>query len=1517
MTVDIATLAIRIDSMEAREAARDLDRLRTSGRGAEQQADALSGVMKKLAGVFAAMKIVDAAEALIKTQREFDKLNASLVTATGSAGNAAQAFGALQSFAASTPYGLAEVTKAFIQLRNLGLTPSERALNSYGNTASAMGKSLNQMVEAVADAATGEFERLKEFGIKAKQNGDQVSLTFQGVTSNIGNNAASIEKYLLNLGETKFAGGMELQAKTLDGAISNLGDTWDMTKLAFSQSGFGDGAMAGVLALSNALQDLQAILRATGLAASEEAKVVSEAGGLHKALATVFETVAVVGENVALVFRGIGREIGGIAAQAVAFATGDFKGAGAIHDQMVADAEEDRRMTDARVEKILWAAAVEQKVRENAAAEKDREGRDDLARYAVQQTAAGQSAEAAKKAAAEYAAAVKAANDFITAMKIEASEVGLSTDQVKMMAAARAAAKAPTAALRMEIMSGALALDIAVKAGAAKAEADKAEAAAAEGVRAAVSALNDERAASYAAAASELAANQRAIETFGMTKAQIEELEVARLKDRLAQRAALELSEDDIAQTERMIEVKTRNADALKRLADLQAAQKGAEELSQFLDPAKAQSFGDALRDAFGGAGSALAKLTSSFQVYTQKQAEFDKQRDNAEKKRRNGLGTEADYIKDITALNRMQTSERLGSYGDMASAAAGFFNEQSNGYKVLQGVSQAFHVAQLAMNLASIGPAIAAGAAQMFAQSGWGGFAGVAAMLGVMAALGAATSGGGGPSAKQRQETQGTGSVLGDSSAKSDSIARAIELAATNSSIELTHTAGMLASLKAIENSISGLGNLLVRGSGLTGYTAGTVYGGATAAMSSIFKVADVTFSLVDKLTGGLSTKITNAIFGGKKSVEDTGLLLNSTTLGAAATGGVSSFQYSDIKKDGGLFHRDKYSTETSALGAEADAQFAKVLVGLGASVTEAAKLLGVGGDEFTARLNTFVIDIGKISLKGLTGEEIQQQLEAVFSKLGDDLAQFGVAGLEQFQQVGEGYFETLTRVATNYANLNSIMESIGTTFGATGMASIAARENLIALAGGIDELASQTSSFAENFLSKAEQLAPVQKYVTDQLAAMGLQSLTTRDQFKDYVLGLASSGALATEAGATQYTALLALADAFAKTHAATEDLTKTEQEIAEERKDLQQKLNELTMTSVQLMAKEREGIAAVNLVLYDQVKALEAFNAVGEAQANVQTAYYNQRNALQEIIDLRLKEAEATQKQIDALKLGDLSTLSPEQKYAEAQRQFDAAAPGDAKNAAAQTLLTASRSYNGSTEAYARDYAKVQAILGLQAASQKSAATVAQQQLDALDKQIGELVEINAGVSKRDSTMIELQKAILGLGSAMLALANANTVAGKPNVGNGASLGQSAVDGVLTGIYKDLLGRAPDVDGLKFWEGVAASGQTYDQIVAGFKGSDEYKALHGSHANGLEFVPFDGYRAELHRGERVQTASQVVNGDKASAETNELLREVIAQLQADKEQRGAVAMATLKELKTVSSTQAATKRELARAE
>lgn len=229
---------------------------RTATRSLNDIEKAAGSVTKTLAGLGLAFGVADLAKQLLNVQREFDKLNAGLISATGSANATAQAFEALQDFAASTPYDLAQATEGFIKLVNLGLTPSEKALTSYGDTAAAMGKSLNQMVEAVADAATGEFERLKEFGIKAKSDGDTIAFTFQGVTTSVRNNAAEIESYLIQLGENKFAGTMAERMKTLDGAISNLSDTWDNLLLSVNQLGPNNAATLGVKAISDELQNL-------------------------------------------------------------------------------------------------------------------------------------------------------------------------------------------------------------------------------------------------------------------------------------------------------------------------------------------------------------------------------------------------------------------------------------------------------------------------------------------------------------------------------------------------------------------------------------------------------------------------------------------------------------------------------------------------------------------------------------------------------------------------------------------------------------------------------------------------------------------------------------------------------------------------------------------------------------------------------------------------------------------------------------------------------------------------------------------------------------------------------------------------------------------------------------------------------------------------------------------------------------------------------------------------------------
>lgn len=254
MAVEVATLQFKADTRDLKNAEMRLKRLGAAANSAEHKVDDLGDELKeagnqsdksaksfgKTATKLGAVAIAAGGAALafakmIEVAREFDVINASLITVTGSADAAARAFGNIQKFAATTPYDLQQVSNAFVKLKAFGLDPSDEALRSYGNTASAMGKDLEQMIEAVADATTGEFERLKEFGIKARQEGNQVSLTFRGTTKTVEKSSAEIQGYLLSLGQVEFAGAMEERAKTLDGALSNLGDAWDNLFLTVSR----------------------------------------------------------------------------------------------------------------------------------------------------------------------------------------------------------------------------------------------------------------------------------------------------------------------------------------------------------------------------------------------------------------------------------------------------------------------------------------------------------------------------------------------------------------------------------------------------------------------------------------------------------------------------------------------------------------------------------------------------------------------------------------------------------------------------------------------------------------------------------------------------------------------------------------------------------------------------------------------------------------------------------------------------------------------------------------------------------------------------------------------------------------------------------------------------------------------------------------------------------------------------------------------------------------------------------
>lgn len=938
--------------------------------------------------------------------------------------------------------------------------------------------------------------------------------------------------------------GLTFDQKTVD-AAGEFNDTLDFLGLA--SQGVARQVAAQLLPALNSLVGSMLEFITTGNGVRQAADVIG----------TGFKLIYTAGVLISQTFSVAGKTIGMLAAQLVSLFQLNFKEAMNIGHAWQADMKETFSST-AKTISDVWTGAG-----------------GDVVQALVTSTNAGtvasnQASKDAKKQADAYGALIESIQAKVMESQREADGVAKLTESQKM-----------ALSLDNQIRDGKLMMTAAEE-GFARAlietlganemtiEANARAKASADQVKKAVDELNAARQKELEDAVKQADAAELAVATYGKTKSAIEELEVVRLQARINRAADLELDEKDIAQTQALIEAKQRAATANKQIEGLEEAKKAGEELNKFFDESKAETFGDTLSKAFGRAGSAMGQLTTTFQSYANKQLTFEKQSENLEKKHSVGQRDQKAYLADLTKLEKQRFTAQLGGYGDMAGAAAGFFDEQSKGYKVLNGVSQAFHAAELASTIAELVPK---GISAILGQGQGDPYTALprmAAMAAFVAALGVSVGGGGGGASmsvsQQRQQSQGRGGVLGDNDARSESLAKALEMVEDNTYRNLSVNYEMLSALRNIESSLSGLGNLIVRSTGINGDLPADIMSSAEKSFNKIFGMG----SLGEKLTGGLTGKIIGSIFGGKVTALDGGLTANAASIASIMAGGLQASQYTDTKKSGGWFSSDKYRTQLQSVGAEVNDQFSKVILSMVDGIKASASVLGLSGDEFTQRLNSFVVDIGKISLTGLKGDEIQKALEAVFSKAGDSLANFAVQGLAQFQKVGEGTYETLVRIANDYATIDAVLSSFGKSFGAVGLASVAARENLIELSGGLDEFTSQGSFFLENFFSAAEKEATLRTAVYAQLDKVtGGSAVKTIAQFKELVL----AQDLTTQSGRDAYASLMSVSQAFVDLTKFGEEAAEKAKELAATRRDLEIQIMELSGDAAGALAAQRQ--------------------------------------------------------------------------------------------------------------------------------------------------------------------------------------------------------------------------------------------------------------------------------------------------------------------------------------------------------
>lgn len=478
-----------------------------------------------------------------------------------------------------------------------------------------------------------------------------------------------------------------------------------------------------------------------------------------------------------------------------------------------------------------------------------------------------------------------------------------------------------------------------------------------------------------------------------------------------------------------------------------------------------------------------------------------------------NGLIQEAKLAgKDTKLLEEAKAQSQIAGYGQIANAMSSMF---------AQGSREA-----VAFRTIESGLAVVAGVRAILTQGSgdpYTAFARIAAMTALVASTlqsaGIAFGGAGSVStsydafAAQAVNT-GTGTVLGDTSAQSESIKNSLSILEDLAKPEFRLMTQMNESLLSIDQKIGGLSANILRAAGFAtgeGYVPSSGAGGVTSFMNSgvgglltggastalmgmgagaamglgswaamgSFGPIGLAVGAIDQLLlggtfsnliGGAINSIIGGIFGGdsETTLHDAGIAFTDQFIEAAMTGlEGQSYQVARTVTDGGWFSGDSesYNSYFSQLDDYTRRQFQLVIGNLYDTTVMAGGALGASAGSIEAELSDFVVSLGKISLKDKTGEQIQKDLTSIFGTLGDQLVKEAFKTTEQFmysverpiQQVNELYYAYLSRLGawtTAYQKAEAEFEANrGTTLDAFQQIGEGLFETMSRVSGGMQE--------------------------------------------------------------------------------------------------------------------------------------------------------------------------------------------------------------------------------------------------------------------------------------------------------------------------------------------------------------------------------------------------------------------------------------------------------------------------------
>lgn len=481
------------------------------------------------------------------------------------------------------------------------------------------------------------------------------------------------------------------------------------------------------------------------------------------------------------------------------------------------------------------------------------------------------------------------------------------------------------------------------------------------------------------------------------------------------------------------------------------------------------------------------------------------------------------------------------------------------------------------------------------------------------------------------RQGTQSTNTLLGQANQKSDSINQSIQGLQDFADDTLGVNRGMLQALLDIRSGVAGVASGFARQISLTGgvgvsgigamgtSTFGGIHTQATrlegfmnrfSAGGGIVEAGGAIGEFVTGFTAGITDKVTKALYNKKTKIIDSGIQFAGQSLAdILSTGAIEAFAYADIqtkKKVLGITTSNKVKTQTEDLSDILLGQFADVFSGAGDALSQAADIFGL---DFQNYISSFVVDPQKLSLKGLEGDELTKEIEGFFSSTLDNWAGVLVDGrgvLEKFQQVGEGAFETVIRLASELNSFTFYTGLLDLNFKATGFSAVEASQNIASFAGGIEKLTGSLNTYYSEFFTEQEQAQKQMGLLTEEFNRLGFDTVpASREAFRALIEGLDLTVAKDQEL----FAELINLSGAFAELVPWSEDAAGGIEDLTKALKDAAQASFDMLARSIDAEKARIEGIVD---------RASSAKNALDDAISR-------EKSAASEAYDARIKVIE----------------------------------------------------------------------------------------------------------------------------------------------------------------------------------------------------------------------------------------------------------------------------------------------------